>query len=220
MPTATLAERAPGALTTAGRAGYRGPWLRRTGLAVLGLAALAAGLPRPAAAQPAARYVKADAEFLQGMIAHHAQAIEMSVLVAKRTRNGPLNSLAERIIVSQQDEIKLMRRWLLERGAEAPDPLAKAAKPATHGHGSTNHGPVPGMLTAEEMTALAAATGPEFERLYLTGMIKHHEGAITMVAALYQTPGAAQDLEVYTMATGIEADQRAEIARMRALLTP
>ena len=166
----------------------------------------------PAATQAAPRYVKADAEFLQGMIAHHAQAVAMSVLMPSRSQSEPLNSLAERIIVSQKDEIKMMRRWLLEHGAEAPDPLEH---PEHH-----DHGLMPGMLTAEEMARLTAATGTEFERLFLTGMIKHHEGAITMVTALYRTPGAAQDLVVYTMATDIEADQRAEIARMRALLKP
>jgi uncharacterized protein (DUF305 family) len=181
------------------------------------LLVLAAALPEPAATQSAPRYVAADAEFLRGMIAHHAQAIAMSVLVPSRTRNAPLNSLAERILVSQKDEIKMMRRWLLEHGTDAPDPLAH---PQQHDHGSMDHGLMPGMLTAEEMAALAAATGTEFERLFLAGMIKHHEGAITMVTGLYHTPGAAQDLAVYTMATDIEADQRAEIARMRALLKP
>jgi len=168
--------------------------------------------PEPAASQAAPRYVKADAEFLQGMIAHHAQAVAMSVLMPSRSKSEPLNSLAERIIVSQKDEIKIMRRWLLEHGADAPDPLEH---PQHH-----DHMLMPGMLTAEEMTRLAAATGAEFERLFLTGMIKHHEGAIAMVTTLYHTPGAAEDLAIYTMATGVEADQRAEIARMRALLKP
>ena len=168
--------------------------------------------PEPAAAQAAPRYVKADAEFLQGMVAHHAQAVAMSVLMPSRSRSEPLNSLAGRIVVSQKDEIKLMRQWLLDHGADAPNPLEH---PEHH-----DHGLMPGMLTAEEMTRLGAATGAEFERLFLTGMIKHHEGAIGMVTALYHTPGAAQDLAIYRMATDIEADQRAEIARMRALLKP
>lgn len=170
-----------------------------------------AASPQAMAGQPPPRYVKADAEFLQGMIAHHAQAITMSALLPSRTKNSPLNSLAERIIVSQRDEIKLMRRWLLEHGAEAPDPVAH---PEHHDHGAL----MPGMLTPEQITQLAAATGLEFERLFLEGMIRHHEGAITMVTALYATKGAAQDLVVYKTASDIEADQRAEIARMRALL--
>ncbi len=181
--------------------------------ALTALALLAGAAPRAGAGQPAPRYAKADAEFFQGMIAHHAQAITMSVLMARRTRNGPLNSLAERIIVSQRDEIKLMRRWLLEHGADAPDPMAH---PEHHDHGAL----MPGMLTPEQMTRLAAATGPGFERLFLEGMIQHHEGAITMTTALFATKGAAEDLVVYTMASDIEADQRAEIARMRALLKP
>lgn len=183
-----------------------GRWYPRS----LGAAALMAATLAGSAAAQAPKYVKADAEFFQGMIAHHAQAITMSALMPRRTRNGPLNNLAERIIVSQRDEIGLMRRWLLEHGAEAPDPLKH---PEHH-----DHAMMPGMLTPEEMTRLAAAKGPEFERLFLEGMIKHHEGAITMTAALFATKGAAQDLVVYKMASDIEADQRAEIARMRALL--
>ena len=167
---------------------------------------IAAASPRAVAGQPPPRYVKADAEFLQGMIAHHAQAITMSALLPSRTKNGPLNSLAERIIVSQRDEIKLMRRWLLEHGAEAEH----------HDHGAL----MPGMLTPDQMAQLAAATGPEFERFFLEGMIRHHEGAITMTTTLFATTGAAQDLVVYKTASDIEADQRAEIARMRALLKP
>ena len=177
------------------------------------MALLAGAAPRALAGQSAPQYVKADAEFFQGMIAHHAQAITMSALMPRRTRNGPLNSLAERIIVSQRDEIKLMRRWLLEHGAEAPDPMTH---PEHHDHRAL----MPGMLTPEQMTRLAAATGPGFERLFLEGMIRHHEGAIAMTGALFATKGAAEDLLVYKMASDIEADQRAEIARMRALLKP
>jgi uncharacterized protein (DUF305 family) len=173
--------------------------------------------PEPAAAQATSKYVEADAEFLQGMIAHHAQAVAMSVLMPRRSKSGPLNSLAERIIVSQKDEIKVMRQWLLDHGADAPDPLAH---PQDHDHAMMPGMMMPGMLTAEEMARLAAATGAEFEGLFLTGMIKHHEGAITMVTTLFHTPGAAQDLAIYRMASDIEADQRAEIARMRALLKP
>jgi len=172
--------------------------------------------PESAAAQTARRYAEPDAEFLQGMIAHHAQAVAMSVLVPERTKSGPLNSLAERIIVSQKDEIRLMRQWLLDHGADAPDPLGNPQQQHHHHH----DGSVPGMLTAEEMAQLEAATGEEFERLFLTGMIKHHEGAIAMVSKFYHTPGAAQDLAIYQMASDIEADQRAEIVRMRALLKP
>ncbi len=182
-------------------------------LAALAAATLLASIgPDPAAAQAPRRYVQADAEFLQGMIAHHAQAVTMSLLMPKRSKSEPLNSLAERIIVSQKDEIAAMRQWLLDHGAEAPDPLKH---PGHH-----EHGLMPGMLTPEEMSRLEATTGTEFEQLFLTGMIKHHEGAITMVTDLYRTPGAAQDLAIYRMASDIEADQRAEIARMRALLKP
>lgn len=189
--------------------------MRTSGFAcwsLLAAAVLSGPAARPAAAQNAPRYVKADAEFLQGMIAHHAQAVAMSVLMPSRSKSGPLNSLAERITVSQKDEIKMMRRWLLEHGAEAPDPLVH---PDHAGHVM-----MPGMLTPEEMARLTAAKGAEFERLFLEGMIKHHEGAITMVTELFKTRGAAEDVVIYKMAGDIEADQRAEIARMRALLKP
>ncbi len=186
--------------------------LERRYLQILAAVAwVTAGSPQAVSAQTAPRYAKADAEFLQGMIGHHAQAITMSALLPSRTKNGPLNSLAERITVSQRDEIKLMRRWLLERGAEAPDP---AAEPEHHSHGAL----MPGMLTPDQMAQLTAATGPEFERLFLKGMIQHHEGAITMVTALYSTTGALKDIQLYQIASDIEADQRAEIARMRVLL--
>ncbi|MBM4186843.1 MAG: DUF305 domain-containing protein [Gemmatimonadetes bacterium] len=158
---------------------------------------------------------QADVEFLQGMIAHHFQAIVMGELVPKRTKHGPINSLAERIIVSQRDEIKFMRQWLLDHGAPAPDPLAPGAN--RHDH---HHELMPGMLTPEELATLRKATGTEFERLLLQAMIRHHEGAITMVAKLFDSPGGGQDLVVYRIASDVEADQRAEIARMRALLQP
>lgn len=161
--------------------------------------------------------VAADVAFLQGMIAHHAQAITMGVLAPKRTKDGPINSLAERIVVSQRDEIKQMRQWLLDHGAEAPNPLARGAKAQAQHH---DHALMPGMLTAAELAALERATGPAFERLFLESMIKHHEGAITMVDTLFATPGGGQDLMIYRIASDVEADQRAEIARMRALLKP
>ena len=180
--------------------------------------------PRPA--RPAARHRPADAAFMRGMIGHHAQALAMTALVPARARRPAVRLLAERIEVSQHDEIALMRRWLADRGEPAPD---SAAAPAAHGahdaHGAAGahagHGAapaMPGMLTADELARLAAARGDAFDRLFLTSMIRHHEGALTMVARLLATPGAAQESETFAFASDVDADQRAEIARMRALL--
>ncbi len=184
-----------------------------------GLAAILVLTVSPAAAAQAdpvrPHHTKADVEFMQGMIAHHGQAIVMSDLVPTRTTRVPLRMLAERITVSQRDEIKLMRTWLLDRHEEAPGADAHQM------HHPTGPMPLmPGMLTAEELGQLGAATGPAFERLFLEGMIRHHEGALTMVAILFATPGAGQEVDAFRFASDVDADQRAEIKRMRALLNP
>ena len=158
------------------------------------------------------RHTEADAQFFRQMIGHHAQALEMTKLVPSRSSRDDLRLLSQRIDVSQQDEIALMRRWLQQRGEAVPAPDA-------HHHAAMGHGQLmPGMLTATELDRLAKATGTEFDRLFLESMIRHHEGAITMVKNLFGTQGAAQETETYRFATDVEADQRAEIARMRALL--
>ena len=161
------------------------------------------------------RYTTADVAFMQGMIAHHAQAIEMAALVATRSAREDMRLLAQRIDVSQRDEIATMQRWLRSRHQEAP------SLDAVHEHHDPAGRPMlmPGMLTPEEMAALAAATGPEFERLFLQGMIKHHQGALKMVADLFASPGAAQEPQTSEFATDVDADQRAEIARMSAMLS-
>ncbi|MFN8574454.1 MAG: DUF305 domain-containing protein [Gemmatimonadaceae bacterium] len=155
----------------------------------------------------------ADVKFMQGMIAHHAQAIVMSALVTSRTSRNDLRLLAQRIDVSQKDEIKLMQRWLRARQQDAPDPEGPH-----EGHTMSHGMLMPGMLTAEQMNALTASTGTEFERLFLSGMIQHHQGAITMVKELFSTNGAGQDAEVFRFASDVDTDQRAEIARMQKLL--
>ena len=119
--------------------------------------------------------------------------------------------LGLKIEVSQSDEIRMMERWLEARGQPLPGPHAH------HGEGAPL---MPGMLTAAEMAALAEARGPAFDRLFLQGMIKHHEGALTMVKQLFETPGAAQEAEVFAFASEVDADQRMEIDRMRAMLAP
>lgn len=154
------------------------------------------------------RHRPADTLFMQGMIGHHAQAIEMVALVASRTRNPDLERMALRIDVSQRDEMQMMREWLERRGEPLPDP---------HAHHQA-HGLMPGMLTADQMARLAAAEGPTFDRLFLEGMIQHHEGALTMVKQLFASPGGGQEPEMFDFASDVEADQAMEIARMRAML--
>lgn len=150
-----------------------------------------------------------DVRFMQGMIGHHAQAIEMVALLSTRTERDDLKLLARRIEASQADEILMMRDWLTDRSQPLPD------EHAHHGHGAAL---MPGMLTAAQMEELAAARGPAFDRLFLAGMIRHHEGALTMVRDLFAESGAAQDSEIFAFASDVDADQRMEIERMRALL--
>ena len=153
-------------------------------------------------------HTEADIKFMQGMIGHHLQAIEMVALIAKNSQNEDLKKLGLRIQVSQEDEIKMMQSWLAARGQSVPPPHAM------HMHGATL---MPGMLSHEEMDALGKASGREFEKQFLEGMIKHHAGALTMVKELFATPGAGQDSEIYAFASDVEADQSMEIDRMRAM---
>src|SRR5206468_10275317 len=115
----------------------------------------------------------------------------------------------QRIDISQTDEIKMMQDWLQARGQQVP------GANAMHMHGATL---MPGMLTEDEMARLAQANGADFDRFFLEGMIKHHEGALTMVKALFATPGAGQDVAVFSFASDVDADQRMEIDRMGAML--
>ena len=153
-------------------------------------------------------HTAADVKFMQGMIGHHAQAVEMVAMINERTQNQDLKMLGLRIQVSQDDEMDMMRKWLEARGEKVPGP---------HAHHEPG-GFMPGMLTSEEMAALAAARGKEFDRLFLMGMIKHHGGAITMVEELFKTPGAGQDGEIFAFASDVDADQRMEIERMGMML--
>lgn len=154
------------------------------------------------------KYTPADVRFMQGMIGHHAQAIEMTNLLATRTQSEDMRKLAQRIDVSQTDEIQMMQEWLKSRGEALPDPHA-------HHHGGRL---MPGMLTAEEMARLADAKGGDFDRLFLEFMIKHHEGALVMVQELFASPGAGQEPEMFAFANDVDADQRMEIDRMRFML--
>lgn len=166
-----------------------------------------------AAAAPRKTLHDADVAFMQGMIHHHAQAVEMVDLLRARGLSKQLLAFGERITISQSDEIRFMKDWLQERG-----------KPAVPGHDHADHAGMaampmmPGMLTPEQMAALAKARGAEFDRLFLTGMIQHHIGALVMVEDLFDTPGAGQDAVLYDFATDIDNTQTAEIQLMRGML--
>lgn len=163
----------------------------------------------------AAQANAADVAFMQGMIAHHAQAVTMAALIPSRTSRRDVQLLGERIAVSQKDEIALMQHWLERVHERVPAPAEHAHHAGMPMLGDTL---MPGMLTAEQMNQLAGAKGDEFDRLFLRGMIQHHGGALTMVARLFASQGAAQDPDVFRFASDVDADQRAEIARMQTLL--
>jgi uncharacterized protein (DUF305 family) len=154
-------------------------------------------------------HTAADTRFMQGMIGHHAQALEMATLLYANSQSEDMKLLAKRIEVSQIDEINMMKEWLTARGEKLPD---------EHAHHAGDHALMPGMLTQAEMKALSAAKGAEFDRLFLIGMIKHHQGALTMVRELFATPGAGQDAEIFAFASDVDADQSMEIDRMSAML--
>ena len=159
-------------------------------------------------------YSPADVQFMQHMIMHHAQAVEMTALIESHTQNARLRLLGERISRSQSDEIGFMKRWLSARGEPVSPPMQ-------HMHGmdmSTHQMMMPGMLTQEQMGALKKAKGQEFDHLFLTGMIQHHNGALNMVKDLFDTAGAGQDAELFNFATDVDSGQRAEIKIMQTML--
>ena len=163
-----------------------------------------------------------DVEFMQGMIMHHAQAVEMTALIESRTQNKELRLLGARISHSQAEEIKFMERWLQARGQ--PTTLPMASMPKMSGMDmpgmdmSKQPMLMPGMLTPKQMDALRKAKGAEFDRLFLEGMIQHHGGALIMVKDLFDTAGAAQDAELFNFTTDIDSGQRAEIRIMQNML--
>lgn len=161
----------------------------------------------------------ADVEFMQGMIMHHAQAVEMTALIPSHTDNKELRTLGARISHSQSDEIGFMKRWLAARG-EPVMPAMPGMHEAGMAHEMSHHKMplMPGMLTPEQMDALRKAKGDEFDRLFLSGMIQHHNGALTMVKELFDSPGAGQDGELFDFATDVDSGQRAEIRIMQSML--
>jgi uncharacterized protein (DUF305 family) len=165
----------------------------------------------------------ADVQFMQGMIVHHAQAVEMTALIESHTTTKDLRSLGARISHSQSDEIKFMKRWLEARGEPTREPISPTMPdmPGMNmpGMDMSKHSMLmPGMLTAEQMAALKKAKGAEFDRLFLTGMIQHHGGALIMVKELFDTAGAGQDAELFNFATDVDSGQRAEIRIMQTML--
>ena len=159
----------------------------------------------------------ADVNFMSGMIPHHAQAVVMAGWAASHGARNDVRILCERIVVAQRDEIKFMQTWLNDRGQEVPEATATHHKMKMP-NGMVHDMLMPGMLTEEEMAQLDKARGPEFDRLFLQGMIKHHQGAITMVEELLASYGAAQDDEIYRFASDVFADQSTEIDRMTKML--
>jgi uncharacterized protein (DUF305 family) len=162
----------------------------------------------------------ADVQFMQGMIMHHAQAVEMTALIEAHTTTKDLRSLTARISHSQSEEIKFMKRWLEARGESisAMMPEMPGMDMSSHSMHSSHSMLMPGMLTAKQMEALKRAKGEEFDRLFLTGMIQHHNGALIMVKDLFDTAGAGQDAELFNFATDVDSGQRAEIRIMQTML--
>jgi len=152
---------------------------------------------------------------MQGMIMHHQQAVEMTALIPSHTGNNDVRMIGAKISLSQSDEIKFMQRWLSARNQ--PDSMAMPGMPDMDTHGNPMKA-MPGMLTPRQMSALREAKGADFDRLFLTGMIQHHNGALVMVKQLFDTPGAGQDADIFDLATDVDNTQRAEIRIMQGML--
>ncbi|HUR95176.1 MAG TPA: DUF305 domain-containing protein [Gemmatimonadales bacterium] len=162
-------------------------------------------------------YTEADVQFMGAMIGHHSQALVMAGWAPTHDASPAVRRLADRITNGQQDEIASMEQWLRERRQPVPDPRA-AGTMSMHGDGHEGHAMMPGMLTEPQLRQLDAARGPEFDRLFLTFMIQHHRGAVSMVQSLFGTNRAAQDETVFKFANDVSADQSTEIARMETML--
>jgi uncharacterized protein (DUF305 family) len=156
----------------------------------------------------------ADVQFMQDMIMHHAQAVEMTALIESHTQNKELRSLGARISRSQSDEMDFMKRWLTTRGQATSRPMSHMPGMDMSSHEML----MPGMLTRKQMDALKNAKNEEFDHLFLTGMIQHHNGALTMVKDLFDSAGAGQDAELFNFATEVDSGQRAEIKIMQNML--
>lgn len=162
------------------------------------------------------RFTDADVHFMTGMIGHHAQALIMAGLSPSHGASESVQILSARIINAQQDEIRVMQQWLRDRGQPVPEVEIDGLHLMVHGADHAMH--MPGMLTDEQLAKLDAAQGLEYDRLFLTYMIQHHRGAVTMVHELFATDGAAQDEAAFKLASDIQVDQITEIARMELML--
>ena len=177
-----------------------------------------------AATPPLREPSAADVSFMQGMIMHHGQAVQMTELLKTRSQNPDVQELGRKISISQTDEMKYMKRWLEDRnkpltaGMDMGNMAGMDMSHMDHAHMQMDMPMMPGMLTPAQMKALTAATGAEFDRLFLTGMIQHHTGALTMVADLFATPGAGQDPQLFDFATDVDNTQTAEIRIMKSIL--
>lgn len=166
-------------------------------------------------------YTQADIDFMSGMIHHHAQAIVMAQWAPSRDASAAVQRLTARIINAQSDEIHLMQSWLRDRNQAPPevDALGTVTLPSSaHGAHAGHMMAMSGMLSEAQMTELAAARGPEFDRLFLTYMIQHHRGAVQMVRSLFRSHGAGQDEAIFKFAADVEVDQTTEIQRMLTML--
>ena len=183
-------------------------------LVALAIAGETAAQSSPAPAARRVAYTAADVAFMSGMIAHHAQAVQIAGWAPSHGANAAIRALCERIVVAQQDEIALAQNWLRDR-----QELAPPADPRGHVMPGMDHPMLmPGMLTPQQMAQLDGSRGAEFDRLFLELMIQHHEGAITMVNQLLGSAGAAQDGVVFRFAADVYADQTTEIQRMQLML--
>jgi uncharacterized protein (DUF305 family) len=162
------------------------------------------------------RVAPADIDFMQGMIMHHSQAVEMTALIPSHTTNRQIQTLGAKISSSQSDEMSFMKRWLLVRGQSTS--MSMPEMPGMD-MSKSDMPPMPGMLTRKQMTVLRAARGAAFDRLFLTGMIQHHNGALIMVKDLFAAPGAGQDADLFDFATDADNTQRAEIKIMQNMLS-
>lgn len=159
-----------------------------------------------------------DAEFMQGMIMHHGQAVEMTAMIESRTQDKEIRLIGAKISQSQSDEINFMKRWLAMRGEKIEMPMANMNMDGMNHSHHQNHSLMPGMLTPQRMEELKKANGAEFDRLFLKGMIEHHEGALVMVKDLFETAGAGQDAELFNFSTDVDTGQRGEIKIMQTML--
>ena len=203
--------------------GLKSVQARRSAIILLSMVATAgcgstmAQSPAPGQAPNSTRaYTPADVTFMSAMVGHHAQALDMARMAPSHGASAAVQRLAERIINAQQDEILTFQTWLRDRGEPVPEARAAGMKHVMNG--VEHEMPMPGMLTEAQMKQLDEARGREFDRLFLSFMIQHHQGALQMVNELFSSQGAAQDNTVFKMASDISAEQTSEIARMQTML--